>query len=154
MSSVSLASVQRQHSGPRESWLATCPIYKWAVLSLTSSKPKMSCLHLARVQSPFQDGSSSVAAERLCRYVQRVILPPGNVCKISLWDTGMLNKGCFIGGAINCTNVRVHSVSYNTGFAMYKYTPLIKRQSVGLYLLLFQAQECVSVSRAWPGIPG
>lgn len=44
--------------------LARCPIYKWAVLSLTSSEPKMSCLHLARVQSPFQDGSSSLSLQR------------------------------------------------------------------------------------------
>lgn len=64
MSYVSLASVQRQRSRPGESGLATCPNYKWAVLSLTSSRLKMSCLHLVRVQFPFQKGSFSLSLQR------------------------------------------------------------------------------------------
>lgn len=64
MSSVSLASVQRWSTGPGECRLATCPIYKWAVLSLTSSKLKMSCLHLVRVQFSFQKGSRSLLLQR------------------------------------------------------------------------------------------
>ena len=106
MSSVSLASVQRQHSGPRESWLATCPIYKWAVLSLTSSKPKMSCLHLVRVQSPFQDGSSSLSLERGCadKCSGSYSTFSGERQENNPRDTGVLNSGCFIGDheAINC----------------------------------------------------
>lgn len=124
MSSVSLASVQRQHSGPRESWLATCPIYKWAVLSLTSSKPKMSCLHLVRVQSPFQDGSSSLSLERGCadKCSGSYSTFSGECLENNPRDAGVLNNGCFIGDheAINCPKMCAHSVSYNTRFCMYK----------------------------------
>lgn len=52
MSSVSLASVQRQHSGPTESWLATCPIYKWAVLSLTSQVSRRCHVFILREFNP------------------------------------------------------------------------------------------------------
>lgn len=122
MSSVSLASVQRQHSGPRESWLATCPIYKWAVLSLTSSKPKMSCLHLVRVQSPFQDGSSSLSLERGCadKCSGSYGTFSGECLENNPGDAGVLNNGCFIGDheAINCPSMCV--LSYNTRFCMYE----------------------------------
>ena len=80
VSSVFLASVQRQHSGPRENWLAKCPVYLWAVLSSTSSELKMSCLHLARGSIPLSGQIRlSVTRERQRSVAGHSVSPLRNV---------------------------------------------------------------------------